>query len=83
MSRGEVWQACWGHRRRGWLAGNRLVDGGLPDLQGAPRAYTNPPAPTPCTIAPQKRRVRACCTDAICSWPAGSLCGMFICTCGG
>ena len=26
-------------------------------------------------------RRRACCTDAICSWPAGSLCGMsFICT---
>eukprot|EP00964_Phaeocystis_antarctica_P032555 scaffold18437_cov53-Phaeocystis_antarctica.AAC.1 len=67
-------------------------DGGLPDLQGAPRAYNQ----NPClTIAPdtscsswgvQTTRVllgrvqRACCTDAICSWPAGSLCGMsFIC----
>ena len=32
----------------------------------------------------QGSRRRACCTDTICSWPAGSLCGMsFICTCGG
>ena len=30
------------------------------------------------------QRWRACCTDAICSWTAGSLCGMsFICTRGG
>eukprot|EP00964_Phaeocystis_antarctica_P064422 scaffold38739_cov53-Phaeocystis_antarctica.AAC.1 len=47
MSRGgEVWQGCWGHRRWGWLAGNRLVDGGLPDLQGAPRAYNQNPCLT-------------------------------------
>ena len=55
---GEVWQACWGHRRRGWLAGNRLVSRRRAARSGrcTPRAYN--PRHTPCAIAPDTRAVR-------------------------